>query len=127
MQNNSVLQRNESITLEQNKVLRNTYWLLALTLGFSAITAGVSALALPPLHWAIFYRCLWPDVPCGKEPLFRHRCCLNIRLHWFNGLLPRSDFKPLPVYRWWPYRHDSFRRYSIGFLCTICICHDNQA
>lgn len=55
MQNNSVLQRNESIALEQNKVLRNTYWLLAMTLGFSAVVAGVAmALALPPLHWAIF-------------------------------------------------------------------------
>ncbi len=37
-------------TLETNKVLKNTYMLLGLTLAFSAVTAGVSmALNLPPM------------------------------------------------------------------------------
>ncbi|MGL5286831.1 modulator of FtsH protease [Aeromonas sp. RU39B] len=39
---------------DTNKVLRNTYLLLSLTLGFSAIVAGVSAmLALPAPHWIV--------------------------------------------------------------------------
>lgn len=45
--NHSVAQ-SQSSALEQNKVLRNTYALLSMTLIFSAITAGVSlALQLP--------------------------------------------------------------------------------
>ena len=40
--------------VQQNAVLRNTYWLLSLTLLFSAATAGVSmAMKMPPLHWAV--------------------------------------------------------------------------
>lgn len=39
---------------DTNKVLRNTYLLLSLTLGFSAVVAGVSAmLALPSPHWIV--------------------------------------------------------------------------
>jgi modulator of FtsH protease len=36
--------RNQSITLDTNKVIRNTYWLLSMTLLFSAFTAGVALL-----------------------------------------------------------------------------------
>lgn len=40
--------------LETNRVLRNTYLLLSLTLLFSGITAGVAmATNAPPLHWLI--------------------------------------------------------------------------
>ena len=45
--------RTES-ALATNKVLRNTYMLLSLTLLFSALTAGVAmATNAPPLHWLI--------------------------------------------------------------------------
>ncbi|MGB0205663.1 MAG: Bax inhibitor-1/YccA family protein [Neptuniibacter sp.] len=45
---NSSVSQSQASALEQNKVLRNTYALLSLTLIFSAITAGVSlALQLP--------------------------------------------------------------------------------
>ncbi len=55
MQNNSALKINEATISVQNKVLRNTYWLLAMTLAFSAAVAGISmALALPPMHWLVF-------------------------------------------------------------------------
>lgn len=48
MQYNSVSSASQSSVLETNKVLRNTYMLLAMTLGFSAAVAGVSmALGLP--------------------------------------------------------------------------------
>ncbi|MDX1442701.1 MAG: Bax inhibitor-1/YccA family protein [Gammaproteobacteria bacterium] len=40
-QESSVIRHQES-ALSTNKVLRNTYWLLSLTLLFSAITAGIS-------------------------------------------------------------------------------------
>ena len=60
-----MLQRNDvlakapvTLTLEKpavgNKVLRNTYLLLSMTLLFSAITAGIAmATNAPPLHWMI--------------------------------------------------------------------------
>jgi len=45
---NSTVAQSPSSALEQNKVLRNTYALLSMTLIFSAITAGVSlVLQLP--------------------------------------------------------------------------------
>jgi len=45
--------RTESV-LATNKVLRNTYMLLSLTLLFSALTAGFAmATNAPPLHWLI--------------------------------------------------------------------------
>ncbi|ULQ46858.1 Bax inhibitor-1/YccA family protein [Flagellatimonas centrodinii] len=40
--------------LQTNAVLRNTYWLLSLTLLFSAGMAAMSmAMRVPPLHWAV--------------------------------------------------------------------------
>ena len=37
-----------------NKLIRNTYTLLAMTLAFSALTAGVAmVINMPPLHWLI--------------------------------------------------------------------------
>ena len=40
--------------LSTNKVLRNTYLLLSLTLMFSAVTAGIAmATNAPPLHWLL--------------------------------------------------------------------------
>ena len=48
MQYNSVSSASQASALETNKVLRNTYMLLAMTLAFSAIVAGASmALGLP--------------------------------------------------------------------------------
>ena len=45
----------DSATLETNKVLKNTYMLLGMTLAFSAITAGVSmALNLPAIMALVF-------------------------------------------------------------------------
>ena len=47
--------RFDSATLETNKVLKNTYMLLGMTLAFSAITAGVSmALNLPAIMAFVF-------------------------------------------------------------------------
>ena len=46
----STLGRSHSGSLSTHKVLRNTYMLLAMTLAFSALTAGVSmAMNLPPM------------------------------------------------------------------------------
>ena len=47
--------RFDSAALETNKVLKNTYMLLGMTLAFSAITAGVSmALNLPAIMALVF-------------------------------------------------------------------------
>jgi modulator of FtsH protease len=44
----------EPSTLEANKLIRNTYLLLSMTLLFSAMTAGVAmVLNVPPIHWLI--------------------------------------------------------------------------
>ena len=45
--------RTESV-LATNKLIRNTYTLLAMTLAFSALTAGIAmVINMPPLHWLI--------------------------------------------------------------------------
>ena len=47
--------------LSTNKVLRNTYLLLSLTLLFSAVTAGIAmATNAPPLHWLLTAKTLLP-------------------------------------------------------------------
>jgi len=41
-------------SLETNKLIRNTYTLLSLTLAFSAVTAGIAmAINMPPIHWIV--------------------------------------------------------------------------
>ncbi|MCY4467930.1 MAG: Bax inhibitor-1 family protein, partial [Thiotrichales bacterium] len=45
--------RTEAV-LATNKLIRNTYTLLAMTLAFSALTAGIAMMSnMPPLHWLI--------------------------------------------------------------------------
>ena len=40
--------------ISTNKLIRNTYTLLSMTLAFSALTAGIALLTnMPPLHWLI--------------------------------------------------------------------------
>ena len=55
MDHNTVYQRAATASvLETNKVLRNTYMLLAMTLAFSAVVAGAAmALNLPAPHWIL--------------------------------------------------------------------------
>lgn len=54
MQSRLIVDAREESVLATNKVLRNTYFLLALTLSFSAIAAFVAmSLNLPPLHFGI--------------------------------------------------------------------------
>jgi modulator of FtsH protease len=49
-----VTRRSEESILSTNKVLKNTYLLLSMTLIFSAVMAAVSIqLNFPPIHWAI--------------------------------------------------------------------------
>ena len=48
----AVVARPQESVLATNKVLRNTYFLLALTLMFSAVTAGAAIVTkTPPLPW----------------------------------------------------------------------------
>lgn len=52
--NDQAVSRTAPSALATNKLLRNTYTLLAGTLLFSAVTAGIAmAVNAPPLHWAI--------------------------------------------------------------------------
>lgn len=46
--------RRTEAVLATNKLIRNTYTLLAMTLAFSALTAGVAmVINMPPLHWLL--------------------------------------------------------------------------
>ncbi|MGL5976389.1 MAG: Bax inhibitor-1 family protein, partial [Aeromonas sobria] len=55
MDTRSIFTGTQSAVRDTNKVLRNTYMLLSLTLGFSAVVAGVATVMnMPPLHWAVF-------------------------------------------------------------------------
>ncbi len=55
MDTRSIYTGTQSAARDTNKVLRNTYMLLSLTLGFSAVVAGIATVMnMPPLHWAIF-------------------------------------------------------------------------
>jgi modulator of FtsH protease len=50
----TTLNRSQSTALSTNKVIRNTYMLLSMTLAFAALTAGVSmSLNLPPFGFII--------------------------------------------------------------------------
>lgn len=54
MNSNTVINQSASSTLATNKVLRNTYLLLSMTLFFSAMTAGLSmVMNLPPFGFLI--------------------------------------------------------------------------
>ena len=46
--------RRTGAVLATNKLIRNTYTLLAMTLAFSALTAGIAMMInMPPLHWLL--------------------------------------------------------------------------
>ena len=46
--------RRTGAVLATNKLIRNTYVLLAMTLAFSALTAGIAVMInMPPLHWLL--------------------------------------------------------------------------
>ena len=46
--------RRTGAVLAANKLIRNTYVLLAMTLAFSALTAGIAVMInMPPLHWLL--------------------------------------------------------------------------
>ena len=46
--------RHTGAVLATNKLIRNTYVLLAMTLAFSALTAGIAVMInMPPLHWLL--------------------------------------------------------------------------
>ena len=46
--------RSTGAVLATNKLIRNTYVLLAMTLAFSALTAGIAVMInMPPLHWLL--------------------------------------------------------------------------
>lgn len=54
MNQNPSIVRTSSSAIEINKVLRNTYMLLSMTLLFSAVTAGISmALRMPPMTYLL--------------------------------------------------------------------------
>ena len=60
--------------LAANKLIRNTYTLLAMTLAFSALTAGIAmVINMPPLHWMItlggFFGLLFLTHKCANSAM----------------------------------------------------------
>ena len=54
LQQNVIRTQRTGAVLATNQLIRNTYTLLAMTLAFSAVTAGVAmVLNMPPLHWLV--------------------------------------------------------------------------
>ena len=66
-------QRTEAV-LATNKLIRNTYTLLAMTLAFSALTAGIAmVINMPPLHWLLtlggFFGLLFLTAKCANSAM----------------------------------------------------------
>jgi modulator of FtsH protease len=66
-------QRTESV-LAANKLIRNTYTLLAMTLAFSALTAGIAMMTnMPPLHWLLtiggYFALLFLTAKCANSAM----------------------------------------------------------
>ena len=66
-------QRTESV-LATNKLIRNTYTLLAMTLAFSALTAGLAMVTnMPPLHWLLtiggYFGLLFLTAKCANSAM----------------------------------------------------------
>ena len=60
--------------LAVNKLIRNTYTLLAMTLAFSALTAGIAMMInMPPLHWLVtiggFFALLFLTAKCANSAM----------------------------------------------------------
>ena len=65
--------RTESV-LATNKLIRNTYTLLAMTLAFSALTAGLAMVFnMPPLHWLLtiggYFALLFLTAKCANSAM----------------------------------------------------------
>ena len=66
-------QRTEAV-LGTNKLIRNTYTLLAMTLAFSALTAGLAMVFnMPPLHWLLtiggYFALLFLTAKCANSAM----------------------------------------------------------
>ena len=60
--------------LAANKLIRNTYTLLAMTLAFSALTAGIAmVINMPPLHWLVtiggYFALLFLTAKCANSAM----------------------------------------------------------
>ena len=60
--------------LATNKLIRNTYTLLAMTLAFSALTAGIAMMInMPPLHWLLtiggYFALLFLTAKCANSAM----------------------------------------------------------
>ncbi len=62
------------MVLAANKLIRNTYTLLAMTLAFSALTAGIAMVFnMPPLHWLLtiggYFALLFLTAKCANSAM----------------------------------------------------------
>ena len=66
--------RPTGVVIAVNKLIRNTYTLLAMTLAFSALTAGIAMMInMPPLHWLLtiggFFALLFLTAKCANSAM----------------------------------------------------------
>ena len=121
--------RSAESVLATNKVLRNTYMLLSMTLLWSAMMAGVSMmLQMPPATYLIsmvlglviaFF-----VLPKNRE----YRCGVDnrIRIHWSARVRHRPDSEPVPCpFQWSSDYRDGPRRHRCHLPGSVRIRADH--
>ena len=128
MQSRIVVNSQEESLLSTHKVLRNTYFLLGLTMAFSAVVAYISmSLNLPYPNLIVllvgFYGLLFCHKPFSKQCMGNLGC---IRVHWVYGLYHRANFKHVCGERNGRFNYACIRRYSNRLLCVFSLCANNE-
>ena len=94
MQSNTNLNAaSQSSAIEINKVLKNTYMLLSMTLVFSTVTAVIS-MAMNLSHMVALVMMLGAFgvmFVVNKKSRTKQWCFLAICFHWFNGRFFRAN------------------------------------
>ena len=128
MQSRIVVNSQEESLLSTHKVLRNTYFLLGLTMAFF----GSCCLYLYELKLALsksyriargLLRFTFCDKPFSKQCLGDLSC---IRVHWVYGLYHRANFKHVCGERNGRFNYACIRRYSNRLLCLFSLCANNK-
>ena len=128
MQSRIVVNSQEESLLSTHKVLRNTYFLLGLTMAFSAVVAYISmSLNLPYPNLIVllvgFYGLLFVTNRLANSAWGNLGC---IRVHWVYGLYHRANFKHVCGERNGRFNYACIRRYSNRLLCLFSLCAYNE-
>lgn len=127
MQSRIVVNSQEESLLSTHKVLRNTYFLLGLTMAFSAVVAYISmSLNLPYPNLIVllvgFYGLLFVTNRLANSA-WDFGC---IRVYRVYGLYHWANFKYVCGERNGRFDYACFRRYRYRLLCLLSLCTNNE-